>query len=94
LGHGKSKASTHFAAANVVGPAPNGLVDAANAKLGVASEEVGAPKKLSLVAGHVTQPATPIGDVDLATAKARPTRIDELRSGFGWRNCSWRCDFY
>jgi DNA repair protein RadA/Sms len=41
-------------------------------------EEVGAPKKLSLVAGHVTQPATPIGDVDLATAKARPTKIDEL----------------
>ena len=41
-------------------------------------EEVGAPKKLSLVAGHVTQPATPIGDVDLASAKARPTKIDEL----------------
>ena len=41
-------------------------------------EEVGAPKKLSLVAGHVTQPATPIGEVDLATAKARPTKIDEL----------------
>ena len=41
-------------------------------------EEVGAPKKLSLVAGHVTQPATPIGEVDLATAKARPTKIEEL----------------
>lgn len=41
-------------------------------------EEIGAPKKLSLVAGKVSAPATPIGDVDLATAKARPTGIEEL----------------
>ena len=41
-------------------------------------EEVGAPKKLSLVAGKVTSPATPIGDVDLLSAKARATGIEEL----------------
>ena len=41
-------------------------------------EEIGAPKKLSLVAGTVTQAATPIGEVDLTSAKARVTGIDEL----------------
>ena len=41
-------------------------------------EEVGAPKKLSLVAGFVSQAATPINQVDLASAKARPTNIEEL----------------
>ncbi|MCX6455461.1 MAG: AAA family ATPase, partial [Actinobacteria bacterium] len=41
-------------------------------------EEVAAPKKLSLVAGHVTSAALPIGDVDLASAKARSSGVSEL----------------
>ena len=41
-------------------------------------EEIAAPKRLSLVATAVTSKATPIGDVDLATAKARPTGVSEL----------------
>ena len=41
-------------------------------------EEIGAPKKLSLVAGKVSAPATPINEVDLANAKARPTGVEEL----------------
>ena len=36
-------------------------------------EELAAPKKLSLVAGSVTSKATPIGDVDLSSARARAT---------------------
>lgn len=38
-------------------------------------EELAAPKKLSLVAGNVTSKATPIGDVDLSAAHARPTGV-------------------
>jgi len=41
-------------------------------------EEIAAPKKLSLVAGNVTAKATPIGDVDLSAAHARPTGVTEL----------------
>jgi DNA repair protein RadA/Sms len=41
-------------------------------------EEVAAPKKLSLVAGSVTSAAKPIGDVDLASAKARSSGVGEL----------------
>ena len=41
-------------------------------------EEVAAPKKLSLVAGPVSQAATPIGDVSLEIAKARTSGVDEL----------------
>ena len=41
-------------------------------------EEVAAPKKLSLVAGHVTSAALPIGDVNLENAKARSSGVSEL----------------
>ena len=41
-------------------------------------EEIAAPKRLSLVAGAVSSKATPIGEVDLASAKARPTGVSEL----------------
>jgi DNA repair protein RadA/Sms len=41
-------------------------------------EEIAAPKKLSLVAGRVTHSATPIGDVDLSAASAKPTGVSEL----------------
>ena len=41
-------------------------------------EEVAAPKKLSLVAGHVTSAAQPIGDVSLESAKARTSGVSEL----------------
>jgi DNA repair protein RadA/Sms len=41
-------------------------------------EELAAPKKLSLVAGSVTSKATPIGDVDLSSARARATGVSEL----------------
>ena len=41
-------------------------------------EEIAAPKKLSLVPGKVTHAATPIGDVDLSSARARPTGVSEL----------------
>ena len=41
-------------------------------------EEVAAPKKLSLVAGHVTSPALPIGEVSLENAKARSSGVSEL----------------
>jgi DNA repair protein RadA/Sms len=41
-------------------------------------EEIAAPKKLSLVAGSITSAAKPIGDVDLASAKARTSGVGEL----------------
>ena len=41
-------------------------------------EEIAAPKKLSLVPGSVTSKATPIGDVDLSSARARATGVSEL----------------
>ena len=41
-------------------------------------EELAAPKKLSLVAGSVTNKATASGDVDLSAAHARPTGVSEL----------------
>ncbi len=41
-------------------------------------EEIAAPKKLSLVAGATTSTAKPIGDVDLASAKARSSGVGEL----------------
>ncbi len=41
-------------------------------------EEIAAPKKLSLVAGTVSHAATPIGDVDLSSARARETGVSEL----------------
>jgi len=41
-------------------------------------EEVAAPKKLSLVAGQVTSPALPIGEVSLENAKARSSGVSEL----------------
>ena len=50
-------------------------------------EEVAAPKKLSLVAGRVTHTATPIGDVDLSAAHARPTGVSELDRVLGGGSC-------
>ena len=41
-------------------------------------EELAAPKKLSLVAGPVSSKATPIAEVDLASATARATGVSEL----------------
>ena len=41
-------------------------------------EEVAAPKKLSLVAGTVTSPARPIGEVSLEKATARTSGVSEL----------------
>jgi DNA repair protein RadA/Sms len=41
-------------------------------------EELAAPKKLSLVPGSVTSKATPIGDVDLSSARARATGVSDL----------------
>jgi DNA repair protein RadA/Sms len=41
-------------------------------------EEVAAPKKLSLVAGAVTAPARPIGEVSLEKATARTSGVSEL----------------
>lgn len=41
-------------------------------------EEIAAPKKLSLVAGSVTSPARPIGEVSLEKATARSSGVSEL----------------
>ena len=41
-------------------------------------EEIAAPSRQSLVAGKVTSKASPIGDVDIATAQARATGVSEL----------------
>lgn len=41
-------------------------------------EEIAAPKRLSLVPGSVTRPASPIGEVDLSSAAARSTGVTEL----------------
>jgi DNA repair protein RadA/Sms len=41
-------------------------------------EEIAAPKKLSLLAGPVSQAATPIGEVSLESAKARTSGVGEL----------------
>ena len=41
-------------------------------------EEIAAPKKLSLVAGQVSQAAMPIGDVNIESAKSRTSGVDEL----------------
>ena len=41
-------------------------------------EEIAAPKKLSLVAGTVTSPARPIGEVSLEKATARTSGVSEL----------------
>jgi DNA repair protein RadA/Sms len=41
-------------------------------------EEIGVPKPRTVKAGPVTAPARPIGQVDAATAKARPTGVPEL----------------
>ena len=41
-------------------------------------EEIAAPKKRSLVAGPVSQAATPIGEVSLESAKARTSGVGEL----------------
>ncbi|MEI6038550.1 MAG: DNA repair protein RadA [Actinomycetes bacterium] len=41
-------------------------------------EEVAAPKRLSLVAGTVTSPARPIGEVSLEKATARSSGVSEL----------------
>ena len=41
-------------------------------------EEIAAPKKLSLVAGQVSQQAMPIGDVNIESAKSRTSGVDEL----------------
>lgn len=40
--------------------------------------EIAAPKRLSLVPGSVTRPASPIGEVDLSSAAARSTGVTEL----------------
>lgn len=41
-------------------------------------EELAAPKKLSLVAGQVSQAAMPIGDVNIESAQSRTSGVDEL----------------
>ncbi len=41
-------------------------------------EEIAAPKKLSLVAGQVSQQAMPIGEVNIESAKSRTSGVDEL----------------
>ena len=41
-------------------------------------EEVGAPKTNSLKAGRVSAPARPIGEIDIESARARPTGVGEL----------------
>lgn len=41
-------------------------------------EEIAAPKKLSLVAGQVSQAAMPIGNVNIESAKSRTSGVDEL----------------
>ncbi len=41
-------------------------------------EELAAPKKLSLVPGPVSAKATPIAEVSLASAQAKPTGVSEL----------------
>lgn len=41
-------------------------------------EEVAAPKRLSMVAGNVSSPASPIGEVSLANAKVRSSGVSEL----------------
>jgi len=41
-------------------------------------EELAAPKKLSLVAGQVTQNALPIGEVSIHSATSRTSGVDEL----------------
>ncbi len=41
-------------------------------------EEISAPNKNSFIAGKVTAQATPIGDVDLTSSRARPTGVTEL----------------
>ena len=54
-------------------------------------EEIAAPKKLSLVAGNVTAKATPIGDVDLSAAHARPTGVSELDRVLGGGLVAGQC---
>jgi len=41
-------------------------------------EEIAAPKKLSLVAGNVSAPAQPIGEVSVERARARSSGVSEL----------------
>lgn len=41
-------------------------------------EEIAAPKKLSLVAGQVSQAAMPIGEVNIESAQSRTSGVDEL----------------
>ncbi len=41
-------------------------------------DEVGAPRLRTIAAAAATVPAQRIGDVDIATARARPTGVDEL----------------
>jgi len=41
-------------------------------------EEIAAPKKLSLIAGQVSQAAMPIGNVNIESAKSRTSGVDEL----------------
>jgi DNA repair protein RadA/Sms len=41
-------------------------------------EEVGVPVARTVASGHVTAPATPIADVDVSSAQAEPTGIEEL----------------
>jgi len=41
-------------------------------------DEIGAPKLRTVLPGVVSAPATPIGDVDVTAAQARPTGVGEL----------------
>jgi DNA repair protein RadA/Sms len=41
-------------------------------------EEIGAPRGNSLKAGRVSSPARPIGEIDIESARARPTGVGEL----------------
>ena len=41
-------------------------------------EEIGAPKRLSLVAGSVSQAAVPIGEVSIESARSRTSGVSEL----------------
>jgi DNA repair protein RadA/Sms len=46
-------------------------------------EEIGAPKANSLKAGRVSSPARPIGEIDIESARARPTGVGELDRALG-----------
>ena len=53
-------------------------------------EEIGAPKRLSLVAGSVSQLAVPIGEVSIESARSRTSGVSELDRVLGSGNFDHR----